>query len=336
MRLLADRLIAAAAAWPLAAPPLAAATTRRDADDPGRAHEPDPSRDPSRPDSAGGGNRDDDDRPTRMTLLAGLLASRRPADRRPGRLAGRPGPRRRCSRSARPSRTSRRPRGERRRLLRGAHQPRRPRGPRHRRGRAPPARQARALGQLPRHGGDPLHPRLVHPVHPPARTSGTPVLRPRLHDQRPRPPRPRRLHRREAAGRRSGSSCSARRSTWAGASPTDATYEDWLEEWLNARAAKIGLDRRFEVINFAMAAYGPTQRLERFRTFAAALRSGPGALLGHDARPEAGADPPLRHPPLPGRPDLRLRPTRPRRGRRRPTTTAAVDGRRPTSATRTP
>lgn len=54
-RLLADRLIAAAAQWPLAAPPLAAATSRRDADDPGPAHEPDPSRDPCRPASAGGG-----------------------------------------------------------------------------------------------------------------------------------------------------------------------------------------------------------------------------------------------------------------------------------------
>ncbi|RUL81622.1 SGNH/GDSL hydrolase family protein [Tautonia sociabilis] len=49
----------------------------------------------------------------------------------------------------------------------------------------------------------------------------------------------------------------------------DATYENWLEDWLNARAEKIGLDRRFEVINFAMAAYGPAQRLERFRTLAA-------------------------------------------------------------------
>lgn len=48
----------------------------------------------------------------------------------------------------------------------------------------------------------------------------------------------------------------------------DATYEHWLETWLNARAAKLGIERRFEVINFAMAAYGPTQRLERYRTFA--------------------------------------------------------------------
>jgi hypothetical protein len=47
------------------------------------------------------------------------------------------------------------------------------------------------------------------------------------------------------------------------------TYENWLEEWLNARAVKIGLDRKFEVLNFAMAAHGPAQRLERFRTFAA-------------------------------------------------------------------
>ncbi|QDV38694.1 SGNH/GDSL hydrolase family protein [Tautonia plasticadhaerens] len=47
------------------------------------------------------------------------------------------------------------------------------------------------------------------------------------------------------------------------------TYENWLEDWLNARAEKIGLDRRFEILNFAMAAYGPAQRLERFRTYAA-------------------------------------------------------------------
>lgn len=44
------------------------------------------------------------------------------------------------------------------------------------------------------------------------------------------------------------------------------TYENWLEEWLNARAVKIGLDRRFEILNFAMAAHGPAQRFERFRT----------------------------------------------------------------------
>ena len=53
---------------------------------------------------------------------------------------------------------------------------------------------------------------------------------------------------------------------------TDATYEDWLERWLNARADKIGLDRRYEVLNFAMAAYGPAQRLERFRIDAADYR----------------------------------------------------------------
>ena len=46
---------------------------------------------------------------------------------------------------------------------------------------------------------------------------------------------------------------------------TDETYENRLEDWLNAHAAKRGLSRRFEVINFAMAAYSPIHRLETFR-----------------------------------------------------------------------
>jgi GDSL-like lipase/acylhydrolase family protein len=46
---------------------------------------------------------------------------------------------------------------------------------------------------------------------------------------------------------------------------TSDTYENRLENWLNAHAAKRGLKRRFEVLNFAMAAYGPAQRVESFR-----------------------------------------------------------------------
>ncbi|CAN5826518.1 hypothetical protein BH23PLA1_BH23PLA1_16850 [soil metagenome] len=46
---------------------------------------------------------------------------------------------------------------------------------------------------------------------------------------------------------------------------TGETYENLLENWLNHYAAKQGLERRFEVLNFAMAAYGPAQRLESYR-----------------------------------------------------------------------
>ncbi|MDB5351264.1 MAG: hypothetical protein JWN86_2511 [Planctomycetota bacterium] len=46
---------------------------------------------------------------------------------------------------------------------------------------------------------------------------------------------------------------------------TDETYENRLEDWLNAHAARRGITRRFEVINFAMAAYSPLHRLEVFR-----------------------------------------------------------------------
>jgi hypothetical protein len=42
----------------------------------------------------------------------------------------------------------------------------------------------------------------------------------------------------------------------------DETYENRLEVWLNAEARRRGLTRRFEVLNFAMAAYGPVQRYE--------------------------------------------------------------------------
>ena len=44
----------------------------------------------------------------------------------------------------------------------------------------------------------------------------------------------------------------------------EETYENRLEDWLNAHARLRGLDRRFEVLNFAMAAYSPTHRLETY------------------------------------------------------------------------
>ena len=46
---------------------------------------------------------------------------------------------------------------------------------------------------------------------------------------------------------------------------TDETYENRFESWLNRHAERRGLPRRFEVLNFAVAAYGPAQRLEAFR-----------------------------------------------------------------------
>jgi hypothetical protein len=50
---------------------------------------------------------------------------------------------------------------------------------------------------------------------------------------------------------------------------TDETYENLLEDWLNAHASRRGLSRRFEVWNGAVAAYGPAQRLEAYRRRAA-------------------------------------------------------------------
>jgi hypothetical protein len=49
---------------------------------------------------------------------------------------------------------------------------------------------------------------------------------------------------------------------WGVATPD--TYENLLEDWLNAESSRRGLARRFEVINFAVAAYGPVQRYEVF------------------------------------------------------------------------
>ena len=45
----------------------------------------------------------------------------------------------------------------------------------------------------------------------------------------------------------------------------DEIYINRFQDWLNAHAARRGLTRRFEVINFAVAAYSPLQRLEVFR-----------------------------------------------------------------------
>ena len=50
---------------------------------------------------------------------------------------------------------------------------------------------------------------------------------------------------------------------WGVATPE--TYENLLEDWLNAEAARRGLSRRFEVLNFAVPAYGPAQRYDAFR-----------------------------------------------------------------------
>jgi len=49
---------------------------------------------------------------------------------------------------------------------------------------------------------------------------------------------------------------------------TDETYENRLEDWLNDQARLHGDPRRFEILNFAVAAYSPTQRLESYRRFA--------------------------------------------------------------------
>lgn len=45
---------------------------------------------------------------------------------------------------------------------------------------------------------------------------------------------------------------------------TEETYENQLEDWLNAHSRKLGHSRRFEVQNFAVAAYSPLNRLESF------------------------------------------------------------------------
>jgi hypothetical protein len=57
---------------------------------------------------------------------------------------------------------------------------------------------------------------------------------------------------------------------WGIANPD--TYENLLEDWLNSEAARRGLTRRFEVLNFAVPAYGPSQRYDVFREKALAYR----------------------------------------------------------------
>jgi hypothetical protein len=53
---------------------------------------------------------------------------------------------------------------------------------------------------------------------------------------------------------------------------TDDTYVNRLEDWLNARAKRQGLERRYETLNFAVAAYSPMQRLEACRRKVFAFR----------------------------------------------------------------
>jgi hypothetical protein len=53
---------------------------------------------------------------------------------------------------------------------------------------------------------------------------------------------------------------------------TEETYVNMLEDWLNTHAARRGVARRFEVLNFAVAAYSPLQRLESFRRKARAFQ----------------------------------------------------------------
>jgi hypothetical protein len=50
---------------------------------------------------------------------------------------------------------------------------------------------------------------------------------------------------------------------------SETMYVNQLETWLNVHAARRGLPRRFEVLNFAVAAYSPLQRLESWRRKAA-------------------------------------------------------------------
>jgi hypothetical protein len=53
---------------------------------------------------------------------------------------------------------------------------------------------------------------------------------------------------------------------------TEETYVNLLEDWLNAHAVKRGSSRRFQVLNFAVAAYSPLQRVEAFRRKALAFK----------------------------------------------------------------
>ena len=46
---------------------------------------------------------------------------------------------------------------------------------------------------------------------------------------------------------------------------SETMYVNELENWLNDHALKLGIKRRFEVLNFAVPAYSPMQRFESFR-----------------------------------------------------------------------
>ena len=75
------------------------------------------------------------------------------------------------------------------------------------------------------------------------------------------------------------------------------TYINKLEQWLDRHAAceLISPPRQFEVLNFAVAAYSPMQRLEVLRRKVMAFDPDLVDLLGDDARPSADGDPSLRH-----------------------------------------
>ena len=45
----------------------------------------------------------------------------------------------------------------------------------------------------------------------------------------------------------------------------EETYVRRLEDWLNAHAKKLKVDRKFEVLNFGVAAFSPLQRVEYYR-----------------------------------------------------------------------
>lgn len=62
---------------------------------------------------------------------------------------------------------------------------------------------------------------------------------------------------------------------WGVATPD--TYENRLEDWLNLEAVRRGVARRFEVLNFSVAAYGPAQRYDEFQR--RALAYGPDLVL---------------------------------------------------------
>ncbi len=111
---------------------------------------------------------------------------------------------------------------------------------------------------------------------------------------------------------------------WGVATPD--TYENLLENWLNAEATRRGLSRRFEVLNFAVAAYGPVQRYDVFHRKRGGLPARPRPVLLDDARPPPGRDPPRRPDQEQCRPQVRLLPQG--HGRARPGSTSIASRRR--------